>query len=122
MGKTILDICDSCVSAINKAAWQSCRDGGTDEYNGCGVDVQVSPETTIYVYHDPNKGFANPHTPPTTRHLFLTRLSRLTLKRTLTLKPSGRRRMATTASIAKRHSTQVSAVGRIITTININSF
>lgn len=58
MGKTILDICGSCVSAINKAAWQSCRDGGTDEYNGCGVDVQVSPETTIYVYHDPNKGFA----------------------------------------------------------------
>lgn len=70
MGKTILDICDSCVSAINKAAWQSCRDGGTDEYNGCGVDVQVSPETTIYVYHDPNKGFAIESSHPTNNDSF----------------------------------------------------
>lgn len=56
--ETILSVCERCVTAINDAARQGYRDGDTSHYDGCSAEVCLSPDTQIYVCHDPQSGFS----------------------------------------------------------------
>lgn len=44
--------------AIDEAAWRSYRDGESAcSYDGCSTEVTLSPQSSVYVWHDPKSGF-----------------------------------------------------------------
>lgn len=46
------------VKVIDDAAWRSYHDGeNACSYDGCSAEVTLSPQSSVYVWHDPRSGF-----------------------------------------------------------------